>query len=190
MSPSLPDLLLPGLVVPASLLSLGVAGWAGVWTYLTKQRMALLESQLRQQDEAFRSSLRRQEEAFRLVHSPRVTGALKLWAAFCDFERALRRLASPGRVVTYPPDATQEQRNQAHRDQLAREREEFSAAWIALKTHHDEAEVLLPADVFARFEALQTTFEKIYSRKRSEDFIRDDRTRNEYEAQSFKVIEE
>jgi hypothetical protein len=187
--PSAPDLPVFGHAIPAYAVTLVVAAWVGLWTYWTKRKMAALESKFTQQGDTFRSSLRRQEEAFRLVHSPRVAAALKLWPAFCEFERTLRRLASPGRVVVEPPNATEEQRQEAHRAQLARERAEFGEAWSNLKVHHDEAEVLLPGDVFSAFDDLQQTLEKVYYRKRSADFIHQERSRERYEAESLGIIE-
>lgn len=166
------DFSLGGYLIPAYVVSAAAAVWVYVWTHLTEKRVASLESSLRIQEDAFRSTLRRQEEAFRLVHSPRVTGAVRLWASFCEFERALRQCVSPGRVVVEPPNATPEQKEQALREQVAQERKTVVDAWQQFKTIRDEAEVLLPGDVFAAFNSLYLTFERAFGRKRAEEMVR------------------
>src|SRR5438874_2387607 len=74
------------------------------------------------------SRLKREEDAYRLLHSPRVTTAIKLWSAFCEFERCVSAAASPASQGT---------------DEAARWKKAVFEAWTALKAVQDEAEVLL-----------------------------------------------
>ncbi len=105
------------------------------------------------------SRLRKDEEAFRLLHSPRVSTAVKLWSAFCDFERSVRLIVSPVSLLPAQPmgQTYQEEQKASQRllaEDAARRNKLVGESWEKLKAVRDEAEVLLDGDTFVTFEAL------------------------------------
>lgn len=136
-----------GVAIP-SLLSTALGGLVAY--YVTHQ--------LTKDIEAIKSRLHREEEAFRLAHSPRVTAAVKLWAAFCEFERAAGAAVSPFSIAYEPTTGTREQKDAAmkeqHRADVAAKQKRVGAAWEVLKLARDEAECLIDGPTFEKFSEL------------------------------------
>ena len=157
-----PDVTVGGLVVPGYAVAAIAAIASAIWAWASSRRIKSYESTLRQRELAIESRFSQQNEAFRLAHSPRVSGAVKLWAAFCEFERCLRAQLSPMRVYTIPKDTAREEADRVKEElRLKQERsirEATAAAWGSLKVARDEAEVLLPGPVFAKFDKLFRCF--------------------------------
>lgn len=107
---------------------------------------------------AIESRLHREEEAFRLVHSPRVTTAVKVWCAFCEFERCVNAAISPANIVHHREGVSREEQNEDSRRQILEQQAAWmkavAAAWGILKQARDEAEVLLDDATFKRLDAL------------------------------------
>jgi len=85
------------------------------------------------------STLKREEEAYRLHHSPRVTTAIKLWRAYCEFERVVGAAVSPDGQAT---------------EEAERRKNLVIKAWGALTEVADEAEVLLDEHTVRTFNGL------------------------------------
>ncbi len=181
------DIVIAGFVIPAVV----SAVVSGLWTYFKDRNLKRLEGDLQRQLEAFRSSLQaeqealksrlqREQEAFRLAQSPRVTGAVKLWAAFCEFDRRLRPLLSPGRIVYIPDDTKEEDKERVRNEQWQKQEAEFQTnvaqAWDTLKVARDEAEVLLPGETFDLFHEVFSHCLSAYDMYRVEQMTRAVRT--------------
>ncbi len=159
------DIVIAGFVIPAVV----SAVVSGIWGYLKDRDLARLKgslerdlegfkSHLQREQETLKSRLQREQEAFRLVHSPRVTGAVRLWAAFCEFDRSLRQLVVPLRYLNVPKGVTREEEERIREEEWQKQEADLSSrvsnAWNALKVARDEAEVLLPGPVYAMFDDL------------------------------------
>ena len=83
----------------------GIAIPSVVATAISSLVMWYLNHQSMKEIKALESRLRREEEAFRLLHSPRVSTAVKLWSAFCDFETCVRFAVSPASLIAKPKGA-------------------------------------------------------------------------------------
>jgi len=138
------DLVLGATVISAAVVSAIGAVWTSVWTYVTTKDLKHVESRLR-----------RDEEEFRLVHSPRVTAAIELWAALCEYERRVNAFL----VTLRAPLGLPEDQARAIDEQLrgAREREkvELKQSWFVVNAARDRAEVLIDTNAF---KALDTVF--------------------------------
>jgi len=128
----------------------------------------LVTHQLTKEIEAVRSRLHREEEAFRLAHSPRVEAAIKLWRAFCDFERATAAAVLPVSITTTPTTGTDEEKaastNQQHRAYVTNTQRRVAETWDALAAARAEAECLMDEQTFQLFNELFELHDKAYGR--------------------------
>ncbi len=162
------DIVVAGVVVPGIV----AAVVAALWNLASQRELRAIESRLR-----------REEEAFRLAQSPRVRAAVALWVAFCELERSLRSLVTPFDALV-PEDLPADERHRLAREAWERHEAEALAAmrsaFGALKKARDEAECLLTAPVFARFDALYRSCDAAqaeYWASRAGDFGRPERRR-------------
>lgn len=134
------DLVVGNLVIPGLVAALVVAAWE----LLSARALKGLEARLA-----------RQGEAFRLAQSPRVEAAVELWAAVCEFERAVTDLVAPYYALHLGDEAGREEHRLAQRAHREAAQEAIRQAHRRTVAARARAECLLPREVHEAVEALR-----------------------------------
>ncbi len=111
-------------IVPGAIAGVFGSVVGAAWNYFAGKDLRALESRLR-----------KQEETYRLAQSPRVMAAIELWAEFCNYEKILGFILTPGRAATINAPSRQ-----------------LEGAWSTVAAARAKAEVLLPDKTFAAFQ--------------------------------------
>lgn len=187
----LSDVTVGGWVIPGFLLTGVAAIGSALWSWFSASRIKKMESSLRQRELELESRFKQQDEAFRVAHSPRVAAAVKLWATYCEYERCLKTQLSPGRVYNIPQDIPPEEAERVKEDQRVKQEQAFrdaiAAAWANLKVARDEAEVLLPGQVFSQFDQLFKQLNDARSAQWTAELIQEP-ARSRYAAEAIQKI--
>jgi hypothetical protein len=140
------EITLLGLAIPTTLATVlsSLTGW--LFNHRAAKDLKGLESKMR-----------RNEETHRLLQSPRITNALKLWSSYCEFERCVHAAIRPiGQGVSHLEQGSGEQdgARRKYEEQVERQHQAVEAASRALTGVRAEAECLMDERTFAVFDAL------------------------------------
>jgi hypothetical protein len=181
------------MVMVEGLTLLGVAVPTVLATALGSLAAKWMDHRASREIRALESRLRRNEEAYRVAQSPRVTTAVKLWMAYCEFERAVQASVNPSRIVYEPKDGTPEQKEESKRQQIreqtaAREKAVMDS-WVTVNRARDEAECLLDADTFLLFQKLYEDCDSAHKQVWMTQFMRSEDATGQVEA-SIRALEQ